>query len=97
MFLRVKARPARKAGNPNAIGEPIIQNMWDPRRLTAIWFYTACLILKYYIASEGPPLWSSSRSFWLLTQRPRVRLPALPNFLSSSGFGPGYTQPRGDK
>jgi hypothetical protein len=26
-----------------------------------------------------PPLWSNNQSFWLVTQRSRVRLPALPN------------------
>jgi hypothetical protein len=33
----------------------------------------------------------------LLTQWPWVRFPALPNFLSSSGSGTGYSQPREDK
>jgi len=42
----------------------------------------------------GPPLWSSGQSFWLQIQRPRVRSPALPDFLSSSGSGTGSTQPR---
>ena len=37
-----------------------------------------------------PPLWSSGQSFWLQIQRSRVRSPALPDFLSSSGS----TQPR---
>jgi hypothetical protein len=45
----------------------------------------------------GPPLWSSSQSSWLLTQKPRVPFPALPDFLSSSGSGTGSTQPREDK
>jgi len=43
---------------------------------------------------RGPPLWSSGQSFWLEIQRSRVRSPALPNFLSSSGSGTGSTQPR---
>ena len=43
---------------------------------------------------HGPPLWSSGRSFWLQIQRSRVRSPALPDFLSSSGSGTGSTQPR---
>ena len=43
---------------------------------------------------RGPPLWSSGRSFWLQIQRSRVRFPALPDFLSSSGSGTGSTQPR---
>jgi hypothetical protein len=40
-----------------------------------------------------PPLWSSGQSSWLLTQRSRVRFPALPDFLNSSGSGKGSTQP----
>ena len=42
----------------------------------------------------GPPLWSSGQSFWLQIRRSRVRFPALPDFLSSSGSGTGSTQPR---
>ena len=41
-----------------------------------------------------PPLWSSGQSFWLQIQRSRVRFPALPDFLSSSGSGTGSTRPR---
>jgi hypothetical protein len=43
------------------------------------------------------PLWSSGHSFWLLTQRSRFRFPAVPNFLSSSGWGTRSTEPREDK
>ena len=46
------------------------------------------------MAYTGPPLWSSGQSFWLQIQRSRVRFPALPDFLSSSGSGTGSTQPR---
>jgi hypothetical protein len=42
---------------------------------------------------QRPPLWSSGQSSWLQTQRSRVRVSALPDFLSSSGSGTGYTQP----
>ena len=45
-------------------------------------------------SSSRPPLWSSGQSFWLQIQRSRVRSPALPDFLSSSGSGTGSTQPR---
>ena len=48
----------------------------------------SCVILR------RPPLWSSGQNFWLQTQRSRVRFPALPDFLSSSGSGTGSTQPR---
>ena len=44
--------------------------------------------------ARRPPLWSSGQSFWLQIQRSRVRFPALPDFLSSSGSGTGSTQPR---
>jgi len=37
---------------------------------------------------------SSGQSFWLQIQRFRVRSPALPDFLCSSGSGTGSTQPR---
>ena len=42
-----------------------------------------------YLAPLG-----SGQSFWLQIQRSRVRFPALPDFLSSSGSGTGSTQPR---
>jgi hypothetical protein len=47
----------------------------------------------YCVRPWGPPLWSSSQSSWLLTQRSRVRFPTLPDFLSSSGSGTRSTQP----
>jgi hypothetical protein len=37
------------------------------------------LYLINYVCSVRPPLWSSSQSFCLLTQRSRVRFPALPD------------------
>ena len=46
------------------------------------------------INNLSKPLWSSGQSFWLQIQRSRVRSPALPDFLSSSGSGTGSTQPR---
>jgi hypothetical protein len=51
--------------------------------------------INYLINGElWPPLWSSGQSFWLQIQRTRVRFPALPDFLRSSGSGAGSTQPR---
>jgi hypothetical protein len=41
-----------------------------------------------------PPLWSSDQSSGLQIQRSRVRFPALPDFLRSSGSGTGSTQSR---
>jgi len=46
------------------------------------------------VVDVGPPLWSSGQSFWLQIQGSRVRFPALPDFLSSSGSGTGSPQPR---
>jgi hypothetical protein len=52
------------------------------------------VILLEFIDVSWPPLWSSDQSSWLLTQRSRVRFPALPDFLSScSRSGTGSTQP----
>ena len=47
-----------------------------------------------FLSIIRPPLMSSGQSFWLQIQRSRVRFPALPDFLSGSGSGTGYTQPR---
>ena len=47
----------------------------------------------YLYIRRRPPLWSSGQSFWLQIQRSRVRSPALPDFLSSSGSGTGSIQP----
>jgi hypothetical protein len=44
----------------------------------------------------GPPLWSTGQRSWLHIQGSQVRLPELSDFLSSSGSGTGYTQPRED-
>jgi len=54
-------------------------------------------IFWHLSAQHWPPLWSSGQSFWLQIQRSRVRFPALPDFLSSSGSGTGSTQPREDQ
>jgi hypothetical protein len=40
---------------------------------------------------------NNGQSSWLLTQRSRVRFPALPDFLHSRGSGTGSTQPHEDK
>jgi hypothetical protein len=48
------------------------------------------------LMGKGPPLWFSGQSSSLHIQRSRVRFPALPDFMSSSGSGTGSTQPRDD-
>jgi hypothetical protein len=37
-----KGRPARKADNLTAICEPVVGEMWEPRRLRTLWASTAC-------------------------------------------------------
>jgi hypothetical protein len=37
-----KRRPALNADNLTAICEPIVWKMWEPRRLTSLWAFTAC-------------------------------------------------------
>jgi hypothetical protein len=49
--------------------------------------------MEYLFLYDGPPLWSSVHNSWLLTQSSRVRFPAPPDFLSSSGSGTESTQP----
>ena len=61
-----------------------------PKKLDASGQQKFRLVVDY----RRPPLWSSGQSFWLQIQRSRVRFPALPDFLSSSGSGTGSTQPR---
>jgi hypothetical protein len=55
----VKGRPARKAGNLTAICEPIVQKMWEPRRLTSLRAFTACyrdsFFFFYYFAAPHSP------------------------------------------
>jgi hypothetical protein len=55
-----------------------------------LYIYLLLLLLLW------PPLWCSGQSSWLQIQRSRVRFPALPDFLRSSGSGVEYIQPRED-
>jgi hypothetical protein len=47
----VKGRPARKADNLTAICEPIVQEIWKPRRLTTLWVSMACYRNSFTILS----------------------------------------------
>jgi hypothetical protein len=47
------------------------------------------------LLQKRPPLWSIGQTSWLQTQKPWVRFPVLPDFLSSNGSGTGSTQPLG--
>jgi hypothetical protein len=59
---------------------------------------TAAVLLhiKRDFDTTWPPPWSSGQSSWLQILRSRVRFPALPDFLRSSGSGTGSTKPRED-
>jgi hypothetical protein len=63
-------------------------------KLFIIYMLSQQLMMIIIIIIKWPPLWSSGQSSWLQTQRSRVWFPALPHFLSSSGFGTGSTQRR---
>jgi hypothetical protein len=56
---------------------------------SALWIYL--IFLSYHLALN-----KLCESFWLQIQGSRVRFPALPHFLRSSGSGTGSTQPRED-
>jgi len=60
---------------------------WDIEYFDLHFLLCVCVCVR-------PPLWSSGQSFWLQIRRSRVRSPAIPDFLSSSGSGTGSTQPR---
>jgi hypothetical protein len=63
-----------------------IENKLNPGKATI-------QFIIFYFSMSGPSLWSSGQSSWLLTQRSRVRFPALPDFLGGGGPGTGSTQP----
>jgi hypothetical protein len=63
MFLWVKERPTRKADNLTAICEPTVYKMWEPRRLTTLWAFTACYRDSFAFLSasqEVPVFWIQS-------------------------------------
>jgi hypothetical protein len=72
-----------------------------PRRRRALYLWNSVAwVHKRNIPTERPPLvgesyllWSRGQSSLLHIQGSRVRFPALPDFLRSSGPGKGSTQP----
>jgi hypothetical protein len=52
-----KGRPAHKADNLTAIYEPIVQKMWETRRLTTLWAFTACYSDRFTFFSIIITLW----------------------------------------
>jgi hypothetical protein len=59
-----KERPAREADNLTAICEPTVHKMWEPRRLTTLWAFTACFrdsfTFSFYLTSRSSGQDSSS-------------------------------------
>jgi hypothetical protein len=51
---------------------------------------------QHRVCCRKPPLWSSGQSSWLQIQRSRIRFPATPDILSSSGSGTGSAHPSED-
>jgi hypothetical protein len=68
-----KGRPARKADNLTAICEPIVEKMWEPRRLTTLWASTACyresfaLCSYYFIVHPTYPVYFTVLNFIIVT------------------------------
>jgi hypothetical protein len=75
----------------------LLRHFIKPTRLQIIFPSLYWQVLKLLYAIDRPPLWSSGQSSWLQPQSSRVRLPALPDILGSSGSGTGSTQPGEDK
>ena len=75
--------------------EPVelIYENWQ-KAVLYVTLFIYLFIYLFIVYLTRPPLLSSGQSFWLQIQRYRVRFPALPDFLSSSGSGTGSTQPR---
>ena len=99
MYLHVK-----RWGVVNGVGPRFCYSVFEVSVTSSIHFKKTILsqylppfypsISPEFQCMKWPPLWSSGQSFWLQIQRSRVRFPALPDFLSSSGSGTGSTQPR---
>jgi hypothetical protein len=43
-----KGRPARKSDNLTALSEPFVYVMWEPRRLTNLWAFTAFFFVTLF-------------------------------------------------
>jgi hypothetical protein len=65
-----------------------------PLQRRKLFINSARFMISYLDVS---PLCSCGQNSWLRIHRSRVRFPALPDFLTSSGSGMGSTQPRKDK
>jgi hypothetical protein len=70
-------------------GDAQIYRQYDDRINRLLYFFKIGKV-------DWPPLWYSGQSSWLQIQKYRVRFPALPDFLKSSGSGQGSTEPRED-
>jgi hypothetical protein len=88
-----------------AITASFVHRAWQWRILSASHFIVqqgiaVCFLSQpIHFPSSGMLrcVWSSGQSSWLQIQGSRLRLPALPDFLSSKGSGTRSTQPREDK
>jgi hypothetical protein len=62
--------------------------------LAVLDLYLPVLVCKHGSANLCQSLWSSSQEFLATAPEVRIRFPALPDSLRSSGSGTGFTQPR---
>jgi hypothetical protein len=65
-----KGRPARMTDNLTAVCEPIVWKMWEPRRVTTLWAFTACYrdSFTFFFNSCKGVLWISNHESVLCVQ-----------------------------
>jgi hypothetical protein len=67
-----EGRPARKVDNLTAICEPIVWELWEPRRLTALWVSTTCFrdsFAVFYLRVHYPVLSDTRDVLWPKAER----------------------------
>jgi hypothetical protein len=71
--------PTRKA-DLTAICEPIVQKIWEPRRLTTLWAFTACYGVRFTFFTSLLILWRNMTLFWATA---RQKLPKSRNYFAA--------------
>jgi hypothetical protein len=68
-----KGRPAHMADHLTAICEPIVQKMWEPRRLTTLWASTACYRDSFTFIISVASFWKTDTTVYILIFSTRCR------------------------
>jgi hypothetical protein len=91
-ILGGKGWPARKADNLTAVSEPIVQKMWEPQRLTALWASMACYRDSVHVAVMGTVICRVMPCFFsnMLMFRRNLQLQHIRNNLYSYLFTGQY-------